>query len=73
MAKKNNLVSPAAGDTIEVKVGEETKLVKVKFGGHIPSMGHYTKEALLADPEAVAYLLEIGSGSVQIVEPSKEA
>jgi hypothetical protein len=58
----------AAADTIEVG----GKVVKVKFGGNIPDMGVFTKEELLANPEAVAFLLEIGSGCVQIVEPSKE-
>lgn len=54
-------------------INVEGKTVKVKFGVNIPDMQKtYTKDELLQSPEVVAYLLEVGSGAVQIVEPSKE-
>jgi len=81
MAKNNNTKGAAQGAAplVDNATGEATitidgKTVRVKFGGHIPDMGKaYTKEELLNDAEAVAYLLEIGSGCVEIVEPSKES
>jgi len=66
--------APKAVATGEATITIDGKTVRVKFGGHIPDMGRaYTKEELLNDAEAVAYLLEIGSGCVEIVEPSKES
>ncbi len=51
--KSENLAAPGA-----------TKYT-VHFGVYIPEMcKHYTKEELETDPEACAYLLEIGSGAV---------
>ncbi|GAA4327484.1 hypothetical protein GCM10023149_30900 [Mucilaginibacter gynuensis] len=61
--------SAADGDIVEV----DGKTVRVKFGVNIPDMGKtYTKEELVQDAEVVAYLLEVGSGAVEVVKPSKE-
>lgn len=54
--------------------GEGVKASDVKYEVHfpqcnIPGMGFYTKEQLLADPDACAYLVEMGSPVVTIVSP----
>ena len=67
--------SPAkAKKTPEGTILVDEQLIKVKFGVHFSDMGKtYSKEELLADAEAVAHLVEIGSGAVEIVKPSKDA
>ncbi|MDB4919838.1 hypothetical protein [Mucilaginibacter sp.] len=66
MAKKKDTGTPDGVPVAETIV-VDGKTVRVKFGGHIPGMKTYTKEELLADPEAVAYLIEIQSGCIEIL------
>lgn len=66
MSENTTAATAAATDTIEVG----GKTVRVKFPKvHFPELNKtYTREELLADAEAVAELLEIKSGAVEIVE-----
>ena len=62
-AQQAAVAAVAINDTVEV----DGQTIKVKFGVEIPGMGTYTKAELLTNPEVIAYLLEIKSGSIEII------